>query len=129
VSVGVLLVTHEGLATSLIAAARRVMPIVPLKLATFEVGWVCDPESVRRTANQALREIDQGNGVLMLIDLYGATPANSVQHLEIGREIRRVSGLNLPMLLRVLNYPELNLDELAKVAREGGRAGIIDDNG
>ena len=127
-SVGILLVTHEGIASSLMAAARRVMRVMPLKVGIFEVPWdVGEGVVSSRTLRQELRELDEGKGVLVLADLYGATPFNLAAEHEPGRTLMRVAGLNLPMLLRVLNYPEKGLQELAEVARDGGRSGVVID--
>jgi len=127
-SVGVLLMTHEGVGSSLMAAARRVMRVVPAKVGVFEVPWeVGDGEICTRTLRQELRDLDEGQGVLVLVDLYGATPFNLAAEHEPGRTLVRVAGLNLPMLLRVLNYPEKGLRELAEIARDGGRAGEVMD--
>lgn len=127
-SVGILLVTHEGIASSLMAAARRVMRVMPLKVGIFEVPWdVGEGIDSSRTLRQELRELDEGKGVLVLADLYGATPFNLAAEHEPGRTLMRVAGLNLPMLLRVLNYPEKGLQELAEVARDGGRSGVVID--
>lgn len=127
-SVGVLLITHEGVGSSLMAAARRVMRVVPTKVGVFEVPWdVGDGETCTRTLRQELRDLDEGKGVLVLADLYGATPFNLAAEHEPGRTLVRVAGLNLSMLLRVLNYPEKGLRELAEIARDGGRAGVVMD--
>jgi mannose PTS system EIIA component len=127
-SVGVLLVTHDGVGSSLLAAAQRVLRLLIVPVDVLEVGWSCDIEAQRHHANVLLRDLDKGHGVLMLTDLFGATPSNVVSDLEHGRRIRRVSGLNLPMLLRVLSYAgDYNLDQLAELAREGGRNGVVSD--
>lgn len=127
-SVGILLATHEGIGSSMMAAARRVMRVMPLKVGIFEVPWdIGDSEKSTRTLRQELRDLDEGMGVLVLADLYGATPFNLTAEHEPGRTLMRVAGLNLSMLLRVLNYPELGLQELAEVARDGGRSGVVID--
>lgn len=127
-SVGVLLVTHEGIGSCMLAAARRVIRVMPLKVGVFEVPWdVGDGEVCTRTLRQELRDLDEGQGVLVLADIYGATPFNLAAEHEPGRTLLRVAGLNLPMLLRVLTYPEKNLQELAEVARDGGRSGVVID--
>lgn len=129
-SVGVLLVTHLGLGPDLLRAARRVLPVMPLKVETLEIPWdTPDTNALKLTARNLLRGLDEGDGVLLLVDLYGSTPANISRALEPGRQVRRVYGVNMPMLLRVLNYPQQNLDSLAQIAREGGRAGVVGDDG
>lgn len=125
-SVGVLLVTHDGVGTSLLAAAHTVLRLILVPVDVLEVGWQCEPDELRHRANVLLRELDKGEGVLVLTDLFGATPSNVVSDLEHGRRIARVSGLNLPMLLRVLTYcSECELEKLCQVAYEGGRLGVV----
>jgi mannose PTS system EIIA component len=132
VSVGVLLVTHEGVGSSLLAAARTVLRLLTVPVDVLEVGWQCEPGELRHRANVLLRELDKGAGVLVLTDIFGATPANVVSDLEHGRKLARVSGLNLPMLLKVLTYGgDWDLEKLTEAARESGRNGIVseDQNG
>jgi PTS system ascorbate-specific IIA component len=127
-SVGLMLVSHEGIAAPMLAATERVLKVVPLKVGILEVPWAGACEAFAHQANQLLRELDVGHGVLILTDIFGATPANTCEKLEPCRRIRRVSGLNMPMLLRVLSYAHLqDLDALALIAYEGGRAGIVAD--
>jgi len=127
-SVGILLVTHDGVGASLLSAARTVLRVLTTSVEVLEVGWRCDPDQLRHQANGLLRSLDQGEGVLVLTDVYGATPANIASDLEHGRKLARVSGLNLPMLLRVLTYcNDFGLEKLAEAAREGGRNGITSE--
>jgi len=128
-SVGILLVTHEGLGTALIAVATRLLRQLPLKAEAFEVPFDADPEVLLPQASAALRRVDAGFGVLVLTDLYGASPSNLAARLaHLGTPVRRVSALSLPMLLRVMNYAELELDELPAVAAAGARNGVIVDD-
>ena len=128
-SVGVLLMTHEAVGKALISAAHHVMPRLPLKVDAVEVPAHSDPDVMRTLTAHHARELDQGDGVLVLADLYGATPCNiGLSLTALGVRLRCVSGLNLPMLLRVLNYAEKPLDELAQVAAHGGRGGIFIDH-
>lgn len=127
-SVGVLLVSHLGIGSALLDSARRILRVLPLKVQALELPWDHDClDPCQRQAAALLRELDEGEGVLVLADLYGASPFNAVQSLEPGRALVKVSGLNLPMLLRVCTYPEKSLSELADIAREGGRAGVVRD--
>ena len=128
-SVGILLVTHEGLGSVLLGLATRLLSRLPLACEAFEVPFDADPDQLLPLASAAMRRVDGGDGVLLLTDLYGATPSNLAARLaRIGTPSRRVSALNLPMLLRVMNYPELTLDELPALAASGARNGaIIDD--
>ncbi|MEO6138830.1 MAG: PTS fructose IIA subunit family protein [Luteimonas sp.] len=127
-SVGILLLTHEGIGTALMAAATRLLRQLPLKTEAFEVSYDADADVLLPAASSALRRVDTGAGVLILTDLYGATPSNLAGRLaQLGTPVRRVSALNLPMLLRVMNYADLDLDELPAVAAAGARNGVIQD--
>lgn len=128
-SVGILLITHEGIGSALLAVATRLLRQLPLKTEAFEVPFDADPDALLPLASAALRRVDGGQGVLVLTDLYGATPSNLAAKLaRIGTPMRRVSALSLPMLLRVMNYAELDLDELPNVAAAGTRNGVIHDD-
>lgn len=128
-SVGVLLLTHEAMGGALLGAAHHVLGRLPMPVHFQEIAADADPEQMLREAASCARDLDQGDGVLVLSDLYGATPCNVAQRLpNLGVRMHCVSGLNLPMLLRVLNYPEQSLDELAQTAASGGRGGIFIDH-
>lgn len=128
-SVGVLLLTHEAMGAALVSAARHVLGKLSLPLDVIEVDSGADPDCTLSDAARQARGLDKGQGVLVLTDLYGATPCNVAQRLpSLGLNMHCVSGLNLPMLLRVLNYPEQSLDELAQTAASGGRGGIFIDH-
>ena len=71
------------------------------------------------------RRLNLGSGVLVLTDLYGATPCNIASSLLKHPDVRLISGVNLAMVLRILNYSTLSLDEMAAKAIEGGKDGVI----
>ncbi|MBJ6982498.1 MULTISPECIES: PTS sugar transporter subunit IIA [unclassified Luteimonas] len=128
-AVGILLVTHEGIGTALAAVATTLLRTLPLRVEAFEVPFEADPDVLLPQASAALRRADGGDGVLVLTDVYGATPSNIAARLaRLGTPVRRVSALSLPMLLRVLNYPELALDDLPAVAAAGARNGVVHDD-
>ena len=127
-AVGILLITHEGIGNAMIAVATRLLRKLPLETAALEVPFDGDAESLLPQASAALRRVDGGHGVLVLTDLYGATPSNLAQRVaRLGTPVRRVSALSLPMLLRVMNYADLPLDELPAIAAAGARNGAIID--
>ena len=128
-SVGILLITHEGIGHALLAVATRLLRKLPLETAAFEVPFDGDVDALLPQASATLRKVDGGHGVLVLTDLYGATPSNIAAKLSrLGTPVRRVSALSLPMLLRVMNYADLPLDELPAVAAAGARNGVIHDD-
>ena len=95
--------------------ALEVLPVTP----------GCDLEDLGRETLAAIGRLNRGGGVLVLTDLYGSTPSNIANRLAELDYVRVVAGLNLPMLIRVLNYSALTLDELMEKAVSGGRDGII----
>ena len=128
-NVGLLLVAHPGAVSHYATLVERLLGRLPLQMTHFELDFDTDVDVALPAASGALRRVDQGEGVLILTDLYGASPSNLAARLtQLGTPARRVSGLNLPMLLRVCNYPELPLDELARTAVAGGKTGVILDH-
>src|SRR5690606_31462836 len=126
---GILLITHPGVGSSLLSVATSLLRNLPLKAEAFEVPLDADPEQLLPAASAAMRRVDGGDGVLILSDLYGASPSNLAAQLSrLGTPSRRVSALSLPMLLRVMNYAELPLEELPAVAAAGARNGVILDD-
>jgi len=129
-SVGILLVTHPGIGGCLRGLATRMLGPLPLKVECVEVGFDTDLDALLPIASAALRRVDSGAGVLILTDLFGATPSNFAQRLShLGTLTRRIAGLNLPMLMRALNYPDRDLAGLADSAAQGARLGIVVEHG
>ncbi|MEA3242402.1 MAG: PTS mannose transporter subunit IIA [Pseudomonadota bacterium] len=127
-NVGILLITHDNIGAVLLRTAIDVLGICPLPTSTLATPSDCNPERILEDARQAAQELDSGDGVLVLTDLYGATPSNIACRLHRSHELRVVSGVNLPMLIRVLNYPDLDLEELQHKAVSGGHDGILTCN-
>lgn len=123
--IGILIVAHGTLGESLIHCASHVMGGRPPQLQQIGVSMHDDPVQLLPHARQIVEELDQGQGVLILSDIYGATPCNVVgKLLEPGR-VEGVAGVNLPMLVRVLTYRNGNLAPLVEKALSGGREGVI----
>ena len=94
-AVGILLVTHPGVGTALVAVATRLLRQLPLKTEAFEVAFDADLDLTLPQASAALRRVDGGDGVLVLTDLYGASPSNLAAKLaRLGTPVRRVASLN-----------------------------------
>lgn len=127
-SVGVLLITHPGIGQALVDVATQLLRTLPLQTEVLEVPFDSDSGTLLPKASAALRRVDGGEGVLVLTDLYGATPSNlAAQVARLGTPVRRVSALNLPMLLRVMNYADQDLDALPGIAAAGARNGVVQD--
>jgi PTS system ascorbate-specific IIA component len=128
VTIGVLLITHGTIGTVLLQSALDILGACPLPTLNLAAPSGCDPERVLQQARRAADQLDQGDGVLVLTDMYGATPSNIACRLREFHRVRVVSGVNLPMLIRLFNYPDLELDELAFKAISGGRDGVLTCN-
>lgn len=125
-SVGLLLITHGDIGACLLATAAHMMGPPPLRAASLAVREDADPEALRAEACRVVGELDEGDGVLVLTDIFGGTPSNVAHSVHDRRRVHTVSGVNLPMLVRVLNYPGLGLAEMAEKAVSGGRDGVLD---
>lgn len=123
--IGILIVAHGSLADSLVECAVHVLGTRPPGLATLDFTGHADPDERQKVLQARLDALQQGDGVLVLVDMYGATPSNTLcRQLEPAR-VEGVTGANLPMLLKALNYREtLALPELVKRIVEGGRNSI-----
>ncbi len=124
-SVALLLITHTPFGKATLEATIGTLGTLPLPIKVMDVERDCDVEQARQQAGQLLDELDQGDGVLLLTDLYGATPSNIASSLMEGNHrLILVSGLNLAMLIRVMNYPGEDLPGLAQKAFSGGQSGV-----
>ncbi|MBI1731336.1 MAG: PTS fructose transporter subunit IIA [Gammaproteobacteria bacterium] len=124
-SVGIVLVAHDGIGPALAGTAHFVLGDLPLPVRVVVVSRDSQPEEVFERLDAVVSELDQGDGVLILTDMFGATPTNVARRIAAARRVRIVTGANLPMLLNVLNFPGLGLDELAAAALTGGRDGVL----
>lgn len=125
-STAILLVTHDKVGEDLLAVAAEMVRPLRADTRALSVPFSCIPEETFERMKQLCDEMDGGDGVLVLTDLYGATPCNIATRLCGDGRRRVVSGLNLPMLLRAINYCGLGVEELAAKAAEGGHKGVVE---
>ena len=123
--IGLLIIAHGTLGESLIHCASHVMGERPPMLRQIGVSVHDDPIALLPEAQQAVAELDQGAGVLVLSDMYGATPCNLVGKLLVPGRIEGSAGVNLPMLVRALAYRNEPLEVLIEKAVAGGCGGVI----
>lgn len=124
-AVGVLIITHDDIGRALLDTASVALAGIPLACEVLSASRDADPERLLDEAETRLRAVDGGEGVLVLTDLYGSTPSNIATRLRGRGRLAIVAGINLPMLIRVLNYPGLALEALVDKALSGGRDGIF----
>ncbi len=122
---GILLLSHELLGQAMLDISVKTLSVCPLATRVLGVPLDDDPDALAVRAEKLVAELNSGDGVLILTDLCGATPSNIASRLAHLDDVMVVAGLNLPMLIRVLNYPKLSLAEMAARAVDGGRQGIM----
>jgi len=123
--IGVLILSHYRLADEFVAALRHIVGEVPHVRAIGLDPATSAPEEMRAQIDKGIREVDQGKGVLVLVDMFGGTPSNlSLSFLEEGR-VEVVTGVNLPMLVKVARQKDaVAIHDLAEIAQEYGRRNI-----
>ncbi len=127
--VGVLLITHAGLGKALLQAAQHINGVTTLSVVTHDIQIELDNNAQLISASAAFRKVENPAGVLILVDSPGGIADKTAAQLaRFGTPVRRISGLSLPMLLRVMHYAEQDLDELARTAAAGGRNGVVIDH-
>ena len=123
--IGILLITHGTFGESLIQNVCHVLNKRPPLINQLGIAAQDDPQEILPVAQRLLEELDDGEGVLVMTDILGATPSNiALKLLEPGR-IEGVAGVSLPMLLRALTYRKNDLETLMQKAISGGRDGVI----
>ena len=122
---GLLLITHGNLGQEMLDTVTEILRNCPLQARAISVSSSCDPETVYAQTARACSELDQGGGILVLTDLYGSTPSNIANRLTETHRVAVISGANIPMLLRVLNYPDMVLEQLCAKAASGACEGVI----
>ena len=123
--IGILIIAHGSLGESLISCASHVLGKTPPQLACFAVGTNDDPTDLLPQAQIVLENLNTGKGVIVLSDMYGATPCNLVTKLLLPSHVEGVAGVNLPMLVRVLSYRDKPMKTCIEKALSGGRDGVV----
>lgn len=123
--IGILIVAHGALGESLVQCASHVVGSRPPLLKQIGVSMHDDTSALVQLAQDLIKQLDQGQGVLILSDIYGATPCNLLCQLLIPGKVEGISGVNLPMLVRALTYRNEPLPVVVEKALSGGREGVV----
>ena len=124
----ILILAHAPLASALLAVARHAFPECTDRVQALDVVANVGPEAIEARVRELLAldaEDDEGDDVLILTDVFGATPSNVAQRLSDGTRVRAVAGVNVPMLWRAINYGGLPLDEIVSRSMVGGTQGVL----
>ena len=123
--IGILVVAHGTLAKSLVEGVSHILGQHPSSLATLDFRGHADPDEWQHILQARIGELDQGQGVLVMADVYGATPCNTLCRVLAPSHVEGVTGVNLPMLLKALNYRDtMSLPQLVERIVTGGRNSI-----
>ena len=126
--IGVLVLTHGATGEHMLATARQILGSTAMHAAALGVEPDADPQAVIERARALAQQLDDGSGVLILTDMYGATPGNVAAALLADGRVEGVAGLSLPMLVRVLSARNGSLDDAVKRALSGGAEGVLHMN-
>jgi PTS system ascorbate-specific IIA component len=122
--IGILVVAHGAFGENLIENVTHVLGQRPERLSHARVDAGDKPDQIAAKINRSIAALDDGDGVLVLSDICGATPCNVATEL-LGQAVEMVAGVNLPMLLRTLSYRDLPLESVVEKAIAGGREGVM----
>lgn len=123
--VGLVVAAHGHLADEMVHTAEQIVGVLPaVRTCSIEPG--ASPESIRAAMKRAVAELDSGDGVIVLADLFGGTPCNQSLMLCTGRKLEVVTGINLPMLLKAnsLRKEPMPLADLALALTQYGKKNI-----
>ncbi len=127
VMVGILIITHNHIGVEILKTAETIIGKTLPRVHTVSIPGDLSADKLGYYADQIKLDIDkleQGNGVLILTDMIGATPHNLANYFAEDHHVKIVSGINLPMLIRVINYADRPLELLAKIGIVGANKGI-----
>lgn len=123
--IGILIISHGTLGESLIHCASHMLNKRPPRLRQIGVTAQDDPVQLVPQARKMIKELDEGDGVLVLTDMYGGSPSNIAAKLVIPGKIESIAGVNLPMLIRALTYRDKSLQMMITKAISGGCEGVL----
>jgi mannose PTS system EIIA component len=122
--VGILIVTHGRLAQELLETAKIIVGKTAEYIVPISVGWNDDMADIQKIISSTINRVDQGEGVLILTDMFGGTPSN-ISLSFLSEKIEIITGVNLPMLIKIMNVGErYKLKDLAHLIHEQGKKSI-----
>ncbi len=124
--VGILLVTHGEIGLALYNSAIQILGKEPSNIDYISINSNNDINSYERIIQDKLKNLDSGKGVLVMSDMYGATPTNILKKLISSKKYEVITGINLPMLMQALTSRALSLEDLIKICLRYGKENIFD---
>ena len=122
--IGALVVTHGHLGQELVAAAEMIVGDIS-HIKAVSIGWHDDVNDARKDIEKRIAEVESGNGVIILTDMFGGTPSNIALSFHDPGKVDVITGVNLPMIIKIAGQKEGDtLDSLARIVRDQGRSSI-----
>ncbi|MGD0100281.1 MAG: hypothetical protein ABSC60_08045 [Acidobacteriota bacterium] len=122
--IGALVVTHGHLGQELVAAAEMIVGDIS-HIKAVSIGWHDDVNDARKDIEKRIAEVEGGNGVIILTDMFGGTPSNIALSFHDPGKVDVITGVNLPMIIKIAGQKEAEtLDSLARIVRDLGRSSI-----
>lgn len=122
---GILIVAHAPLASALRECISHIYGGCPARIGALDVAPDQDTSELLKTAHERVEHLREVNGVLVLTDLFGATPSNIAARL-VAPDVRVLAGVSLPMLIKAVCYRSVPLDTLVDKVLAGGSKGILE---
>ncbi|MFO1307482.1 MAG: PTS fructose transporter subunit IIA [Burkholderiales bacterium] len=123
--IGLLVIAHDTLGDSLVRAVTHVLGTRPPQFDSMSVRGTDDPLDLVPAARALIAKLDTGEGVLILTDIYGASPSNLARKLIVPGRVEAVAGVSLPMLVRAFTYRGRGMETIVTKAVSGGRDGVM----
>ena len=123
--IGIVIIAHGNLGDSLIQCMTHLLGKRPDGITSLQVTGTDDARSLLPTAQRLVTAVDQGEGVLVITDIFGSTPSNLACKLLIPGRVEGVAGANVPMLVRAVTYRTRGIDVMLKRVVSGGCEGVF----
>lgn len=123
--IGILIIAHGNFGDSLIQCMTHVLGKRPEGIAAMQVAGTDSPRELVPSAQRMVAALDEGEGVLIITDIFGASPANLACKLLVPGRVEAVAGANVPMLVRAMTYRGRGMDTLLKRVVSGGCEGVF----
>ncbi len=123
---GLLVITHNSIGADIVSTATDIFGNLPLQVIVMEIRPNSIYDDKLSEAQKHIAELSKQGDVLVLSDIFGATPCNIAVKAAEGTGAKVIAGINLPMLVRILNYAQLPLNEIVAKALAAGKDSIIE---
>jgi len=118
-------ITHDGIASSLLHIGESIIGRPMSNLAYHEVAMDSSVLQAMKSIENKLQALDLSDNLIFITDIIGATPSNIAQQLAAKYDAKLISGVNLPMVIRLLNYRDADIQELVSKAIDGARDSVV----